>query len=160
YQLPLGLIGVAVGLALVPRLSRHFAADDQAAADKTMDDGITMAMAFTMPAAVALFVMPFFIIDGMVTRGAFTSVQPHRTADVLRHFAWGAPAFVLAKVFTPPFFARHRTKQPAQFAFLTVLVNMAIGAGLWFWLPTVGIDGAIGLAIATSVSGWLNVVLL
>lgn len=160
YQLPLGLIGVAVGLALVPRLTRHFAESDQAGADRTMDDGIGLSLAFALPAAVALCVMPFFIIDATVTRGAFTSEDARRTAEVLRHFAWGAPAFVLAKVFTPPFFARHKTKQPMQFALVAVVVNTALGAGLWFWLPTLGIDGAIGLAIATSTAGWLNVFLL
>ncbi|MDZ4761575.1 MAG: murein biosynthesis integral membrane protein MurJ [Alphaproteobacteria bacterium] len=160
YQLPLGLIGVAVGLALVPRLSRHFAEADEAGAGKTMDDGIGLAMAFTMPAALALLIMPFFVIDAAITRGAFSVEDARRTAEVLRQFAWGIPAFVLAKVFTPPFFARQRTRQPMQFAILAVLVNIAIGAALWFWLPTVGVDGVIGLAIGTSASGWLNVLLL
>jgi putative peptidoglycan lipid II flippase len=160
YQLPIGLIGVAVGMALVPRLSRYFAADDHKSADAAMDDGIALSMAFTLPAALAMLIMPFFIIDGVVTRGEFTSADAHRTADVLRHFSWGVPAFVLAKVFTPPFFARQRTKQPAQFAMISVVVNTALGAGLWFWLPTQGIDGAIGIAIATSAAGWLNVIML
>jgi putative peptidoglycan lipid II flippase len=73
YQLPLGLIGVAIGLALVPRLTRAFVAGDHEGGRRTLDDGITLAMAFTLPAAVALFVIPFFIIDATVTRGAFTS---------------------------------------------------------------------------------------
>lgn len=160
YQLPLGLIGVAVGLALVPRLSRHFAESDHVAANQAMDDGITLSMAFTLPAALALLLMPFFIIDATVSRGAFSVENAHRTAEVLRQFAWGAPAFVLAKVFTPPFFARHRTKQPMQFSIATVFVTIALGATLWFTLPRMGIDGAIGLAVATSMSGWINVFLL
>jgi putative peptidoglycan lipid II flippase len=160
YQLPIGLIGVAVGMALVPRLSRHFADTDHASADKAMDDGIALSMAFTLPAALALLIMPFFILDGIVTRGEFTEADARRTAEVLRHFAWGVPAFVLAKVFTPPFFARQRTKQPAQFAIISVAVNTVLGAGLWFGLPLAGVDGAIGLAIATSAAGWLNVFLL
>lgn len=160
YQLPIGLIGVAVGMALVPRLARHFANNDTQAADRSMDDGITLAMAFTLPAALALLIMPFFIIDGIVTRGAFTSANAERTADVLRHFAWGVPAFVLAKVFTPPFFARQKTKQPAQFAMISVGVNTVLATTLWFTLPTYGIDNAVGIAIATSASGWLNVVML
>jgi putative peptidoglycan lipid II flippase len=160
YQLPIGLIGVAVGMALIPRLSRHFTDADHASADKAMDDGIALSMAFTLPAALALLIMPYFIIDGIVTRGEFSSADAHRTAEVLRHFAWGAPAFVLAKVFTPPYFARQRTKQPMQFALVSVVTNIVLGAGLWFWLPTRGVDGAIGLAIATSVSGWINVFLL
>ncbi len=123
YQLPLSLIGVAVGLALVPRLSIHFAKADDAAASQTMDDGVGLSMAFTLPGTIALLVMPFFIIDATVTRGHFTSADAHRTAEVLRQFAWGVPAFVLAKVFTPPFFARQRTKQPMQFAITAVVVN-------------------------------------
>lgn len=160
YQLPLGLIGVAVGLALVPRLTRHFAEGDHKGADRTMDDGIGLSMAFTLPAALALIIMPYFIIDATFGHGAFTRADAHRTAEVLRQFGWGAPAFVLAKVFTPPFFARQRTKQPMQFSIAAVFVTIALGAGLWFWLPTMGVDGAIGLAIATSASAWLNVFLL
>jgi len=160
YQLPLGLIGVAVGLALVPRLSRCFATGDKAGADRTMDDGLVLSMAFTMPAAVALVVAPFLIIDGIVTRGAFTSEDAERTADVLRWFAIGVPAFVLAKVLTPPFFARQDTALPMRFALIAVAANTLIGSVLWFALPLAGLDGAMGLAVGTSAAAWLNVVLL
>ena len=160
YQLPLGLIGVAVGLALVPRLSRHFAENDHAGAARTMDDGIGLSMAFTLPAAVALLIMPFFIIDATITRGAFTAADAGRTAEVLRQFAWGVPAFVLAKVFTPPFFARQRSKRPMQFSLISVGITVVVGAVLWYWLPTQGMDGTIGLGIATSFGAWVNVFLL
>jgi putative peptidoglycan lipid II flippase len=160
YQLPLGLIGVAVGLALVPRLTRHFAEGDRAGASQTMDDGIGLSMAFTLPATVALLVMPFFIIDATVTRGAFTSLDAARTAEVLRQFAWGVPAFVLSKVFTPPFFAQQRTKLPMLFSLISVGITITVGTTLWFWLPTQGLDGAIGLGFATSLSAWVNVFLL
>ena len=160
YQLPLGLIGVAVGLALVPRLSRHFAENDHEGAARTMDDGIGLSMAFTLPAAVALLIMPFFIIDATVTRGAFTSADALRTSEVLRQFAWGVPAFVLAKVFTPPFFARQKSKRPMQFSLVSVFITVVVGASLWYWLPTVGVDGTIGLGVATSFGAWANVFLL
>ena len=160
YQLPLGLIGVAIGLALVPRLTRAFIADDHEGGRKTLDDGITLAMAFTLPAAVALFVIPFFIIDATVTRGAFTSADAARTADVLRQFAWGVPAFVLAKVLTPPFFAREDTRRPMIYAVAAVVFTIVVGAGLFFWLSRMGVDGVLGLAVATSLSAWINVTLL
>ena len=160
YQLPIGIIGVAVGMALVPRLSRHFAVNDEKAAVSSMDDGIVLSMAFTLPAALALLIMPFFLVDGLMTRGEFRAQDAVRTAEVLRQFAWGVPAFVLAKVLMPPFFARHRTKTPATFSLISVVLNIVLGAGLWFWLPTMGVDGAVGLAIATSVAGWLNVFML
>lgn len=160
YQLPLGLVGVAIGLALVPRLTRAFVAGDHDGGRRTLDDGLTLAMAFTLPAAVALFVIPFFIIDATVTRGAFTSADAARTADALRQFAWGVPAFVLAKVLTPPFFAREDTRRPMAFAMTAVAVNVAIGASLFFLLSANGIDGVLGLAVATSLSAWINVALL
>lgn len=160
YQLPLGLIGVAIGLALVPRLTKAFVAGDHEGGRKTLDDGITLAMAFTLPAAVALFVIPFFIIDATVTRGAFTSADAARTADVLRQFAWGVPAFVLAKVLTPPFFAREDTRRPMIYAVSVVVFTIVVGSALFFWLSSQGMDGVLGLAIATSLSAWINVALL
>ena len=125
-----------------------------------MDDGIGLSMAFTLPAAVALLIMPFFIIDATITRGAFTAADAERTAEVLRQFAWGVPAFVLAKVFTPPFFARQKSKRPMQFSLISVGITVVVGAALWYWLPTQGMDGTIGLAIATSFGAWVNVFLL
>ena len=160
YQLPLGLIGVAIGLALVPRLTRAFVSGDHEGGRRTLDDGITLAMAFTLPAATALLVIPYFLIDATVTRGAFTSADAARTADVLRQFAWGVPAFVLAKVLTPPFFAREDTRRPMYYAVAAVIFTVVIGSALFFWLSSLGVDGVLGLAIATSLSAWINVALL
>jgi putative peptidoglycan lipid II flippase len=160
YQLPLGLVGVAIGLALVPRLTRSFVSGNHEEARTTLDEGIGLAMLFTLPAAVALFVAPFFIIDATVTRGEFTSADAARTADVLRHFAWGVPAFVLAKVLTPPFFARQDTKRPMQYAIVAVVVTVVLGSALFFGFNRVGFDGVVGLAIATSLAAWVNVGLL
>lgn len=160
YQLPLGLVGVAIGLALVPRLTRAFIAGDHEGGKKTLDDGIALAMAFTLPAATALFVIPFFIIDATVTRGAFTSADAARTADVLRQFAWGVPAFVLAKVLTPPFFARQDTRRPMIYAVAAVAVTVVVGTALFLGLSRLGHDGVLGLAVATSLSAWINVALL
>lgn len=160
YQLPLGLIGVAIGLALVPRLTRAFVSGDDEGGRRTLDDGFTLAMVFTLPAAAALFVIPFFIIDATVTRGAFTSEDAARTADALRQFAWGVPAFVLAKVLTPPFFARQDTRRPMIYAVTSVVFTVVVGSALFFILRSRGIDGVLGLAVATSLSAWLNVALL
>lgn len=160
YQLPLGLIGVAIGLALVPRLTRAFVAGDHDGGRRTLDDGVTLAMVFTLPAAVALLAIPYFLIDATVTRGAFTSADAARTADVLRQFAWGVPAFVLAKVLTPPFFAREDTRRPMIYAVTAVIFTVIVGTALFFWISRSGGDGVLGLAVATSLSAWLNVALL
>jgi len=141
-------------------LSRHHAAGEVEQGAAAMDDAIGLSMALTVPAAIAYLVMPYFIIDATVTRGAFTHADAHRTAEVLRQFAWGVPAFVLAKVFTPPFFARQDTRRPMQFAVTSVVVNTILGATLFFTLPRFGIDGVIGMGIATSLAGWMNVFML
>ena len=73
YQLPLGLIGVAIGLSLVPRLSKMFVANDTAGAKQAMDEGLVLSMAFTLPAAAAFLTIPFFIMDATLTRGLYTS---------------------------------------------------------------------------------------
>ena len=98
YQLPLGLIGVAVGVAMLPRLSRAAQARDAAAESATLDEAVALSMAFTLPAAAAMLVAPFFLMDGFWTRGAFTSEDARMAAYALQHYGWGVPAFVLVKI--------------------------------------------------------------
>lgn len=160
YQLPLGLVGVAVGLAILPRLARAARADDQSGSQSTMDNGVGLAMALTMPAAAALMAVPFLLVDGFFTRGDFTCEDAHQTARALFHFGWGVPAFVLIKVLAPGFFAREDTKTPMAFSLVSVAVNTLLGAGLFFWLKSQGLDGFPGLAIATSTAAWVNAGLL
>src|SRR5690606_5952446 len=73
YQLPLGLIGVAVGVAMLPRLSRLVHADDAVGARGALDEAVNLSMAFTMPAAASMLVMPTFLLEGLFARGAFTA---------------------------------------------------------------------------------------
>ncbi|MEO1028015.1 MAG: murein biosynthesis integral membrane protein MurJ [Pseudomonadota bacterium] len=160
YQLPLGLVGVAVGVAILPRLSRAARRDDGEDGRRTMDEGIGLAMALTLPAAAALFIAPAFLIEGIFTRGAFTAEDATAASRALVHYAWGVPAFVLIKVLAPAFFAREDTKTPMQFALISVAVNTALGAGLFIWFRDMGWAGFPGLAIATSIAAWVNVVLL
>ena len=160
YQLPLGLVGVAVGVAILPRLSRAARREDQVSGRRTMDEGIGLAMALTLPAAAALFIAPAFLIEGIFTRGAFTADDAAAAANALIHYAWGVPAFVLIKVLAPAFFAREDTKTPMRYALVSVAINTGLGAGLFFYLRSVGAPGFPGLAIATSVAAWANVLLL
>ncbi len=156
YQLPLGLVGVAIGVAILPRLARAARAEDQAGGDRTMDEGLGLAMALTLPAAAALMSAPAFIIDGAFARGAFTAEDARMTARALFHFAWGVPAFVLIKVLAPPFFAREDTVTPMRFALVSVVTNIAVGVGLFLWLRSMDEAGFPGLAVATSVAAWIN----
>jgi putative peptidoglycan lipid II flippase len=160
YQLPLGLVGVAVGLAILPRLARAARASDAAGSRTVMDNGLGLAMALTMPAAAALMAAPFLFVDSFFTRGDFTSEDARLTALALFHFGWGVPAFVLIKVLAPGFFAREDTRTPMNFSLISVAVNTIIGAGLFFFLKSQGVYGFPGLAIATSTAAWVNAGLL
>ena len=154
YQLPLGMIGIAMGVALLPALSRRLRAGDQTGARMTLNRAIEIAAFLTLPAAFALAVIPQFLIGGLFERGAFTAETTEQVALALRMFAYGLPAFVMLKILTPAFFAREDTKTPMIFAGVSAVINLSLGVYLFF---TVGFHG---LALATSVAAWVNVVCL
>lgn len=160
YQLPLGIVGVAVGVAILPRLARAARSEDTKSANTLMDDGIGLAMALTLPAAIALMVAPTYLIEGLYARGAFTLNDAQQAGLALIHYGWGVPAFVLIKVLAPGFFAREDTKTPMRFVLFTVALNTALGAGLFLWFRSMGWAGFPGLAIATSIAAWVNAALL
>lgn len=160
YQMPLGLIGVAVGVAMLPRLSRLVAAEDHAGARGALDEAVNLSMAFTLPAAAAMLAMPAYLLEGLFARAAFTAEDAAMGAMALFHYGWGVPAFVLAKIYAPGFFAREDTKAPMRFALISMLVNTALGAALFFGLRAAGYPGFPGLAIATSVAAWGNVLMM
>lgn len=155
YQLPLGLVGVAIGIALLPRLSRAVASQDHQQQQASMDEALTLSMALTLPAAAALMAMPYFLIDALFTRGAFLQFDAVNTARALFQFGWGVPAFVLIRILAPAFFARGDTRTPMTFALVSVVVNAALAIGLFKlgW-------GIAGIAAAVSGAAWTNVLLL
>jgi putative peptidoglycan lipid II flippase len=154
YQLPQGLVGVAIGVALLPRLSRAVQAEDHAGARSAMDEAITFAMALTLPAAAALTAIPFFLVDSLYTRGAFTTADAHQTAGALLNYGWGVPAFVLAQLFSRAFFARQDTKTPMRYGLIAVVVNVVLGISLFRLI------GVAGIAAATAAAWWLNVIMM
>jgi putative peptidoglycan lipid II flippase len=154
YQLPLGLVGVAIGVALLPRLSTAVQAGDQRESQGAMDEAIVFALALTLPAAAALVAMPYFLIDALFTRGEFHPVDAQATASALFHYGWGVPAFVLIRILAPAFFARQDTKTPMRFALISVAANVVFGIGLFM------IVGFQGIAAATALASWINVALM
>ncbi len=154
YQLPLGIVGIAIGIVLLPDLSRRLRAGRVDLVDHTQNRALEFAMALTLPAAVALVVMAHPIIALLFQRGSFAAADTAATAAALAAFAVGLPAFVLVKVFSPGFFAREDTRTPMWFAGVAVAVNVAVSLALFPFLAHVGI------AIATSLAGWVNAVLL
>jgi putative peptidoglycan lipid II flippase len=160
YQLPLGLIGVAIGVALLPRLAKAASSGDAKDTTSAIDEGFVLSMAFTLPAAAALLVMPFFLMQGFWTGGEFTEADARATANALFHYGWGVPAFVLIRILAPPFFARQDTKRPMAYALWGVAANVVTGTALFFALRAAGLPGYVGLAVAASVAGWINALLL
>ncbi len=155
YQLPLGLVGVAIGIALLPKLSSAVATGDRAQQQASMDEALVLAMALTLPAAAAILAMPYFLIDGLFTRGAFLQVDAINTARILFHFGWGVPAFILIRILAPAFFARQDTKSPMKYALVAVAVNAVLAVSLFL----MG-SGVPGIAAATSAAAWINAGLL
>ena len=153
-QLPLGVIGVAVGTALLPLLSRQLRAGETEAASASMNRATEFALLLTVPAAVALVVIAHPVITVLFQRGAFDGAVSEATAWALIAYASGLPAYVLIKVFGPGFFAREDTVTPVRIAVLCVVVNLVLNLAL------MGPLGHVGIALATAISAWLNAALL
>ncbi|MBL0923551.1 MAG: murein biosynthesis integral membrane protein MurJ [Sphingomonadaceae bacterium] len=153
-QLPLGLIGIAIGTAILPALSRQIASADRKAASDTQNRAVELALFFAMPATVALIVSAVPIVHGVFEHGAFTPDDTLGTAAVLMAFSAGVPAYVLIKVLTPGFYARSDTKTPLRLALWSMLVNL-IGNLILIW-PL----AHVGVGVATAISAWVNVALL
>ncbi len=156
YQLPLGLIGIAIGIVLLPDLSRKIRAGGEQAAMYSFNRGIELSMLLTVPAVVALSVIPWPIIVVLFERGAFDRAASDATAAALAAFALGLPAYVLVKVLQPGFYAREDMVTPLKFSIVSVVVNVAFA--ILFFFP-LGL-GVVGLALATAIAAWINVALL
>jgi putative peptidoglycan lipid II flippase len=154
YQLPLGIIGIAVGTVLLPELSRHLTGGRDKEADASQSQALLIAMLLSMPAATALIALSEPIVRVLFQRGAFDAASTVETAQTLIWFAAGLPAYVLIRVLQPGFFAREDTVTPTIFAGISVAINIALSLLLFPRLQHVGI------AIATSVSAWANSALL
>ncbi|HVJ51412.1 MAG TPA: murein biosynthesis integral membrane protein MurJ [Aliidongia sp.] len=153
-QLPLAIIGTAVGTAILPTLSRQLRGDDQSAAMETQNRGIEMALLLTIPAAVALMVIAGPIVWVLFRHGNFDAAAAAGTASALTAYAAGLPAFVLVKVLVPAFYARHDTRTPVRVGVVSLIVNIALIFAL------AGPFHHVGNAIATSVAGWINMLSL
>ena len=143
-----------MGVALLPRLSQAVQAEDRVGAQSAMDEAIGFSLALTLPAAAALIAMPFFLIDGLFTRGEFHAVDAHATASALFHYGWGTPAFVLQQLFSRAFFARGDTRTPMRFALIAVAINIGLGVLLFH---AIGVEG---IAAATATASWINVTMM
>ncbi len=148
YQLPLGVVGIAIGIVLLHDLSRRLQAEDVDGSRAALSRATEMSMALAIPAAVALAVISTPLIAGLFERGAFGPDDTANTALACAVYGLGLPAFVMQKVIQPLYFAREDTKRPFYYAVVAMVMNAVIAVGL------MGSLGFIAAAIGTTVAGW------
>lgn len=153
-QLPLGVIGIAIGVVLLPELARALKAGDERDVQHLQNRSLEFGLGLTLPAAVGLMLIPGPIVGILYERGAFTAETTAMTAAALAAFASGLPAYVLIKVFSPSYFARLDMKTPMWFSIVAVFVNIAGSLALFPFF------GHVGIAAATSIAAWINFALL
>jgi len=153
-QLPLGIIGIALGTAILPSLSRHIARDDGEGAFRLQSNAVELALLLTLPAAVALYVSGSAFTRAFYTGGAYTVADSLATGAVVSALVLGLPAYVLIKVLVPSFFARKDTRTPVFTAGGSLLINVALNFAL---VPRLGV---VGLALSGAASAWCNVAAL
>ncbi|MGE3624193.1 MAG: murein biosynthesis integral membrane protein MurJ, partial [Bdellovibrionales bacterium] len=153
-QLPLGIIGIAVSTTLLPLLSRHVEAGAEDNVRHYTSRALEFCIMLGLPAAMGLVMLAHPIVQTLFEHGAFEAEDTLQTAEALAAYAFGVPAFLLVKVFSAGFFARHDTATPVKLAIAAMVTNVA-GAFL-----LLGPLQHVGIALANSVAIWVNALLL
>lgn len=153
-QLPIGVVGIAIGTVLLPEMSRRLAAGDEKGAASAQARGIQLALLLTVPCAAAALTIPDLIMRGLFARGAFTAADAAAAGATLAAYSVGLLPFVLLRSFTAPFYARGDTATPVKAALLAAAINIALKIVL------MGPLAQVGLALATSAGAWINLTLL
>ncbi len=153
-QLPIGVIGVAASTALLPMLSSHLKAKRLDEARNILNQAIWFCLLFTLPATMAILMIPEALITVVFEHGAFDAGDTAEVYPALMAYAAGLPAFILVKLFAPGFYAAEDTRTPFIIATLCVGLNLALNLYLMQYYAHTG------LAMATSIAGWVNTLLL
>ncbi len=153
-QLPMGVIGIAIATTLLPVLAQHVQEGNEAKVRHYYSRAIVVALSLGLPATVGLAVAPVPIIQTLFQHGAFGGADTLATAAALQAFAVGIPAFLLVKVFSANYFARHDTRTPVKMAVIALIANI-VGSALLIQ-PL----GHVGIALANGLASWVNALLL
>ena len=153
-QLPLGVIGAALGTAILPQVSRHIGAGEPGKAARVQGEAAELAMLLCLPAALALCVVAEPLIGALFGGGEFTAEHVRITGLVLSTTVPALPASVLVKVLTPGFHSRQDTATPVKTAAFVLLAHVVLNFVL---IPPFGIGG---LAAAIAIASWLNCLIL
>ncbi|WP_455476831.1 murein biosynthesis integral membrane protein MurJ [Bartonella sp. B41] len=154
YQLPLGVVAIAIATVLLPELTRALRSKKYEKIHYLQNRAIELALLLTLPASISFLLLSNPIVSLLFERGQFTSESTHNVAQLLCLYGFGLPAFVLIKVFIPNFFAREDTKTPMIFTAICVFINVGLSLTLF------PILSAQGIVIAEITSGWINTLLL
>ena len=153
-QLPLGVLGIAIGTALLPVLSSQVKKNQKKEAEKSISKAIKFGILFSIPAFFGLLIFSENIISFLFFRGAFEYKDVQATSSALIALCCGLPAFIMIKILVIPFFANEDTKTPIKISLFCMLINLILN------LILIREFLHVGLAISTSVSAWINFILL
>lgn len=159
-QLPLSIIGVALGTAILPLLSRQMREGVSKESNATLNQAIFLSMFLTLPAAMGFLGIAYPIMATLFERGAFTAADSFASAEPLIAYGFGLPAFVLIKVLVPGFFANHDTRTPVKIATACIVINLPLTYLFVMGFPEIGLNSAAGIATATTLTGWANALTL
>jgi putative peptidoglycan lipid II flippase len=152
-QLPLGLIGIGLGTVLLPTISHQLGRGANAEAMATQNRGVELALFFTLPATIALVICGVPIIRGLFEHGQFNALDAVNSGQALAAFSIGLPSYILVKVLTPGYYARHDTRTPMRYAMISIAINLALN--LAFILPLKHVGPPLATALASTVNVWM-----
>ena len=154
YQINLAIAGIAIGVVILPQLSKHIQSKKKDKILLIQNKALELSLFLSIPASVALIVGSEYIISALFGYGSFNEIAVQNSSKALYFFALGLPAFSLIKIFSSFFFANHNTKTPFYISLLSVILNIVISV---YYFKEIGF---IIIPIATSISSWINGILL
>ncbi len=154
YQINLAIAGIAIGVVILPQLSKHIYLKRKNKILQIQNKALELSMFLSLPASVALSIGSEEIISALFGYGSFTEEAVTNSAKALYYFGLGLPAFALIKVFSTFFFANHDTKTPFYISLISVILNILISI---YYFKSIGF---IIIPIATTISSWFNSILL
>jgi putative peptidoglycan lipid II flippase len=152
-QLPLGVLGIALGTVLLPEMSARLARGDRAGSDSAQNRSAAMTLLLTLPFVFAFIAIPGVLMRAVFAHGAFDSEAAMLAGQALAAYGLGLPAMALIRIIAPTFYARHDTATPARATIIAMTCNIALkfvfvwGFGL----------GVAGIALGTAFGAWINV---
>ena len=154
YQINLAIAGIAIGVVVLPQLSKHINKKNKKKIDLIQNKALELSFFLSLPASIALLIAPDEIISALFGYGQFNEISVSNSAKALYYFSFGLPAFAMIKVFSSFFFANHDTKTPFYISLLSVFINVSISI---YYFKSIGF---IIIPIATTISSWVNMIFL